>query len=411
VLENITSGANVIGRNSIGGLVGYGNFDGARIANCTFTGTVRNHDNMSANEVGGIIGRATLLNSSASPSLITNCRVVVNPNGRIDAPSEYDGVARIRGNAEVGGIVGDGAALTIRQSYTTVFIQGTQRVGGIAGHLQAASGYMTTIQDSFSTGNIVATNNGSAGGIVGNTTGNTSTRGHLINRCYSRAAVTSAGTRTGGIIGDDGTSSAAATVVHNSFAINREVVQAGTNTSSTGRISGTNNNYKWNNHARQNLQANPNIVFPMFYGNAWRIVIGRDDKNGWDISDALLIIQSTYVNLTSWDFNATNGIWIMNHNLSPYPILRRVTGISSIILNSNFVLDTAQDMFVSDIAFIEESVYEEPGYEKSIYEEFAFDEYTLDEYTVEESDYEGRTYEGLTYEEIKQILSQRIYLD
>ena len=113
--------------------------------------------------------------------------------------------------------------------------------------------------------------------------------------------------RTGGIIGDNGASNTYSHVNYNA-AINTQIRQTGTATTTTGRIGGTNEYGYANNIAKTDLYIN--------WRNAQQIVSGG--KHGTNISDAELRTQAPY---TARDWGFAN-IWRLDATVSPYPLLQ-----------------------------------------------------------------------------------------
>ena len=127
-VENI----NIIGKDYVGGLVGFNN--GYNISNCYSTGTVRGNLN-----VGGLVG-------FKYGSSISNCYSTSTVNGKETVGglvgSTYNGskinnsysTGTVRGDINVGGLVGwNNAGSRINNSYSMGSVSGTNTVGGLVG--------------------------------------------------------------------------------------------------------------------------------------------------------------------------------------------------------------------------------------------------------------------------------------
>lgn len=102
----------VIGGNDCGGIVGYAS-DGASIKNCYFSGNIISSDN----SVGGIVGEMSVTNGEAQISGCTNA-------------------GEIKGDYNVGGIVGRNAGANISDCENTGKIIASQKMAGIVGSEQ-----------------------------------------------------------------------------------------------------------------------------------------------------------------------------------------------------------------------------------------------------------------------------------
>ena len=308
-LRDVSSNLTVTGRNNVGGLVGYGNFSNADILRSEFYGTVTGN-----NYVGGIIGRI-VTGSTAVPSRISQTRVVIDPARSPNSPLENQTIRVDGTGTPVGGIAGGVNGVTISQSYTTVGVRGTSRVGGIIGNVVTANNRVSIVQDSFSTGDIIGTANSrnGVGGIAGNFVGTSGTFGaiHRMERTYSTSRVhNERGDRTGGLVGNNGTVNTNSHIL-NSFAINREVRQSSSSTTPAGRIAGTDVGFT-NNHAWEDM--------PIFWRNGTRQhpVGSLNNQHGYPIAYDRLLEEDTYT-AKEWDFT---DVWVMNPAVSPYPLLR-----------------------------------------------------------------------------------------
>ncbi|MCL2087708.1 MAG: Ig-like domain-containing protein [Oscillospiraceae bacterium] len=298
-LTNCTVNVAVVGKQHTGGLVGYG--QRTIIRDCTFMGTVRGTTN-----VGGIIGKAIKV-AATDIAIISRTSVVLPPN------ADSSLISIIGTTGDVGGIAGEMTG-RIEQCFTNVKIHGTTRVGGIAGSLVTTASTPGQIFDSYSTGEVLSLSGGSTGGIAGNSTGNSSIK-QLIARCYSTADVISVGSgrKTGGIVGDNGTSTSWGNV-EKSVAINRLISQTSavtlpTGTVNIGRVAGTpNGNYSGTHHLN---------TIPIVNSSPLSTYKGTDATPQ---NLATVTSPSFYINL-GWDFNP-NSVWVIDTNYSIYPILQ-----------------------------------------------------------------------------------------
>jgi len=164
------NGGSVIGRDFVGGLVGFTNSGGSdKIANSYFTGTITGFSTGNGS-VGGLVG--------ANYGSITNSYSTANVNGVVlvgglvgwnrvtgAISSSYSTGAVIGGvsSSSIGGLVGYNNGY-ITNSYSTGSVSGIDYVGGLAGN-----NWSSTITNSYSTGSV----NGSTyvGGLVGYASG------------------------------------------------------------------------------------------------------------------------------------------------------------------------------------------------------------------------------------------------
>lgn len=195
----------VTGKALIGGLVGYCEYGGSIISNCSVTGTVTG----AGYDVGGLAGyaRATITNSNtavtvsmtvssatatggllgcATYATITNCHAT----GTVQSAGYY-----------VGGLVGynNSSSNTISASYATGAVTGLDYAGGLIGYQDGGA----SLTNCFATGSVHTTGvsgwGGRTGGLVGSSSGAVG-----ITNCYAAGAVTSAytsSTSKGGLVG------------------------------------------------------------------------------------------------------------------------------------------------------------------------------------------------------------------
>ena len=186
--------ADISGNNYVGGLAGFITAN-TLIDNCSVEGEINGNG-----QVGGLIG------VSQASSTIRNSFSTGNVTGSAD-------------NTEAGGIAGRNNGSIILNSQSSAAVSGSSYLGGITG----LNSNQALISNSFSEGNITASNH-YAGGLVGannsseiNKSGSTGTvsgtervggltgqnEGSEINDCYSRGSVQGSGNYTGGLIGFD----------------------------------------------------------------------------------------------------------------------------------------------------------------------------------------------------------------
>jgi hypothetical protein len=283
-LTNCESNVAVSGDSSTGGLVGNG--EEAIIRNCTFSGTVSGY-----RWVGGIIGEA----GNTTPALISNCRV-------ISQSGAYTGITNVIGSyVHVGGIVGNLLG-DVKECYVNSKVQGTGYVGGIAGSLENGS----SIYDCFTTGEVVATTIGEAGGIVGQVSGGGANKRNSILRCYSTSGVYSQkGNETGGISGSVSSTSSYVSI-DKCVALNSIVSQPQSTSQYIGKVSG--NDFKIGTNYSLNS-------VPLIYKS---VSINPDGNHGNSITAAQAESQSFYQGL-GWNFTS---VWVMDKAALKYPILQ-----------------------------------------------------------------------------------------
>jgi len=232
IVDSYVSGS-VVGRSNLGGLVGNAgaiNTD-ISITNSYCTATVFGTGNV----IGGIVGRI----ANGGKVTITNSYVTGN----------------VTGTSSVGGLVG-GVVVTspppldskITKSYVSGIVKGYNNVGGLVGEA-----VIFTIQDSYSTGNVIGDSN-NVGGIIGYTIPDT-INNILIERCFSTGNI-SAGTGTvngrtaGGIVGYN-----TAGTIRNCVALGEVITRNGSAVfTEFGRIAGLSIGGLSNNRARSDMK-------------------------------------------------------------------------------------------------------------------------------------------------------------
>jgi hypothetical protein len=203
-----------IGKDSVGGLVGYNNW--GTVGNSYSTGNVTGYENVgglvgenhyastvsdsysSANvngheDIGGLVGYnyyGTVGNSYFSGSVIGDSTVggLVGENYYFSTVSDSYSGANVNGHKYVGGLVGYNSwGGTVGNSYSNGSVTGDLAVGGLVGE----NLFISTVSDSYSSANV---NGGrSVGGLVGQNFG-------TISNSYSSGSVTG-DLAVGGLVG------------------------------------------------------------------------------------------------------------------------------------------------------------------------------------------------------------------
>jgi len=157
-LENVQ----VVGREYVGGLVGYNS--GGAVSQSYSTGSVGGKD-----RVGGLVGQNYngILSESYSTGSVAGNYVVGGLVGRnYGTVSESYSTGSVSGGNSVGGLVGSNWYGTVSESYSTGSVQCNTYVGGLVG-----LNYYATVSQSYSTGSVVG--GGYVGGLVGYDDGGT----------------------------------------------------------------------------------------------------------------------------------------------------------------------------------------------------------------------------------------------
>ncbi len=170
---NLTS-ASVVGRNYVGGLIGYG--FSAEVADSQVTGIVIGQDS-----VGGMIGYSILgiLTASHAVNDVTGAASVGglvggSMNGTITASSATGSV--VSGGSAAGGLVGWSVNGTIATSYATGDVFGLAGGGGLV-----SESFGDVITATYTTNNIY----GAGGGLVGNSYNGTITASYAIGASFT----------------------------------------------------------------------------------------------------------------------------------------------------------------------------------------------------------------------------------
>jgi hypothetical protein len=167
-VSNSYSKANVIGENSVGGLVGRDLFTGT-ISNSYFTGSVTGNSS-----VGGLVG-----GSLAGHVLWVKLD---------DMVSHSYFIGNVTGNEFVGGLVGWNEGNNVSNSCSTGSVTGNSSVGGLVGE-----NIEGTVSNSYSTGDV--TGNEFVGGLLGRNL-------DTVSNSYSICTV-SGKSDVGGLVGDN----------------------------------------------------------------------------------------------------------------------------------------------------------------------------------------------------------------
>ena len=290
-------GANITGKDYVGGIVGY--LTGGSIKACKIRGTVNGRD-----WVGGIAGYITI-----------GCSVGTCENS-----------AAINGRDRIGGIVGcvfaatsdaDGCTINACKNTGTVISKSTSTTsstmtGGIVGQVRENN----TVRNCYSTGNITGENN--VGGVVGNVYGS------LLEYCYATGTVNgtnSIGTtnNTGGVAGLVSSGG----ILRYSVALNTIVQATSTATvpnPNVGRVAYQVGGNLTTNLAWDGISNGAGIPF------TGGIQLAHNRYDGKSITSAQARMRATYVNYVDvdlpdplgWDFV---NIWKINEG-NGYPALQ-----------------------------------------------------------------------------------------
>ena len=270
-LENV----NITGKRQVAALAG--EVRRGQIANCHSSGTVTGTSTEGYTNAAGLLAHAGLYFSISYSS--SSCEV--------------------SGRSVVGGLIADLRYHDTQMShcFSTGNVSGNDRIGGLIGQTSNA-----TINNSYSTGNVVA-NGLSAGGLAGEA----SFRSSIIN-CYSTGSVTG-DTNVGGLLGLIGISS----IVLNSYS-SGEVIGGGQR---IGGLIGYYNNYGHDEDDSETINSYWNIE-----------TSGQTVSEG---GEGRTTAQMTYPYATNtyvgWDFNE---IWNADENYqfqNGYPYLGEVITI------------------------------------------------------------------------------------
>mgnify|MGYP002796760732 FL=1 len=178
--------------NRAGGICGWGDAEGALIADCENSGSISGRD-----DIGGIAGISREnIENCRSTGIITGSTedvggIAGEKSGTYSSIRNCINEGNITGGGDrIGGIAGygEGTELKILQCCNYGTITGAKEIGGIAGRIR---GY---VENSFNTGNLTGT--GTMGGISG-------VNEKSLSGCYNTGALTyTEAEKTGGITGE-----------------------------------------------------------------------------------------------------------------------------------------------------------------------------------------------------------------
>ena len=220
---------------------------------------------------------------------------------------------KIVGKKYVGGLVGQTPYTTTEISIDECFVIGgtieskDQAAGGILGYTSTNS-VTLNIRNCYTANSTVISVDG-AGGIAG-----TAYRNINIENCYSTNIIISANNdkASGGIAGgfNDIKDSY---IIKNSVALNPSIASS----KSAGRIIG------WVKDDSKTTLSN-NYAFEGMLVDGKTLSGEATDNNGLGKSKEELNQQSTYVEL-GWNFNVTNGVWVMGNENYTLPVLKNIS--------------------------------------------------------------------------------------
>ncbi len=158
-VSNCYSTGNMSGVSYVGGLVGTNYGYATMVLNCYATGTISGCE-----RVGGLVGRneGTVANCNATSNVSGDWYVVgglVGFNGEYSSVSNCYATGIVSGGGTVGGLVGWNWSGTILKCYATGGVTGDYEVGGLVGDNHA------TVSNCNATGNVNGNNR--VGGLVG----------------------------------------------------------------------------------------------------------------------------------------------------------------------------------------------------------------------------------------------------
>ena len=220
---------------------------------------------------------------------------------------------KIVGKKYVGGLVGQTPYTTTEISIDECFVTGgtieskDQAAGGILGYTSTNS-VTVNIRNCYTANSTVISVDGT-GGIVG-----TAYRNINIENCYSTNTIISANNdkAAGGIAGGFNDAKDSYTI-KNSIALNPSIASS----KSAGRIIG------WIKDSSKTTLSN-NYAFDGMSVDGKTLSGEATDNNGLDKSKEELNQQSTYVSL-GWNFNVTDGVWIMGNENYTLPVLKNIS--------------------------------------------------------------------------------------
>ena len=319
-ITNCYATSNVTG-GSGGGLVGSssGITQMSYITDCYATGNVSGNPNLESG--GGLVG-------STSGTIISNCHATGNVTGN-NTNNNFDA-------GGFGGLVGQidpSFNCSITNCYATGTITSNRNAGGLVGNIIIRD-KKASISNCYATGNITTTGNGSndgrAGGLLGNSGGST------ITKCYAIGNVS--GTKyVGGLIGfGGGTITNCYANLGNISGIDYVGGLLGcpsgtiTNCYAAGNVSGNNNVGGFIGYNYSNV----NNSFFDYQTTGQLYAIGSG--GGGNVMGKSTVEMKTKTTFTSvgWDFTT---IWNINEGVT-YPFFLPVVGINDMVQNINVQL-------------------------------------------------------------------------
>jgi hypothetical protein len=404
-INNSFATGNVVGTTFVGGLAGYVNYNATSQSYATGNVTGISAPLVTTGYVGGLVGYA--IGAAISDSYATGAVTGVNGNigglvgfsanvvnsttpGQI-INSYATGV--VSGSNNIGGLVGYNYGATVSNSHASGNVTATgSQVGGLVGNSANRNYAITSISDSYATGDVVGTS--SVGGLVGRDTNNSSVtrsyakgnvtglstgavitigyvgglvgyaQGVFISDSYASGSLTGANGSTGGLVGYLINLNTAASEIYNSYATG--IVKGsvyvgglvGTNTSSlisnsyaSGAVTGTT--------VSTGGLVGSNVVGSV--GNSfWDITTSGQatSAGGVGLNTAQMQSQANFTSATSannnvnpaWDFANT---WVM-YDGHTYPLLRSF--MSPLTVTANTAIKTYDGQIYSNANGVSYSV-------------------------------------------------------
>jgi len=179
-IENCYCTSSINGYNSIGGLIGYGQYV-TDIINCYSTGNIQAIDDFGG-QIGGLFGYA-------------------NVYGNIEDCYHTSDVLGLSGTSYVGGLFGNIflTGVLVRNCYALGDVSGSGNgLGAFIGYLIGSSGIDIDINNCYGIGDVVGNNGGYCGGFAGYLDGS-----FTVEKCFFRGSVENpiSGFAAGGFIG------------------------------------------------------------------------------------------------------------------------------------------------------------------------------------------------------------------
>jgi len=199
----------------------------------------------------------------------------------------------ITGYNTIGGVAASvGSSATVKNCYVTGDVKGNSLIGGVAGTITGTveNCYFVGNVNGGLTGGVVAQNNGivkncyatgsviggnNAGGVVGRNSG-------LIENCYTTSRVVGS-SEIGGVVGAFYSFGGGAETVKNCIALNQSVTTTENNSSTIGRVAGSETNVTLtNNYSRSNMDIRYNTDANGIGGNIYTPVNTVNASNNVD---------------------------------------------------------------------------------------------------------------------------------